>query len=244
MEIQFDYHPFLRIDRDAPGREVEAKINKLTIGLVPSHASISFVAGNLRHKPDIYRICAHAIGIELTGTLSDQLATSRMAASVMEQFSGRAYRTLSGLYYAAKVQEPPKLATFMRRLAVVLERGEPTEPYSTLPELLLHSAILERIEIEKHRNDVTRMELINKGIAILYEIVERDANNALWTLEGVPINHEQDWALENAGNVPEVVVGIPLIDVNALKGANFNAPKGGFNFPMVELPDDLLEAMQ
>jgi hypothetical protein len=243
--LQFDYLPVLDILDE----------RTCVAGLAPTHAAIGFTDS---YGQKFRAVCPPAMvsigwseeSLQQYGDVKTALVKTALAWSapdiihkIMFDFSHRPLTVLRGIWLAARGQEPPGLVTYLRRLAVAIERGQECLVHAC-PHLDAASVIRQQIEIATHYNDLDRLAKIEKGIAVLREALELDAKTALSVLDGEKHDFERE-RIETGGAEIQTPFGRgAVIDTSRLVRPTYEDWEGKLaTGHEVELTDDLLDGM-
>jgi hypothetical protein len=237
--LQFDYLPVLEIQGE----------RGCVVGLAPTHAAIGFT-DSCGQKFRV--LCPPAmVSIQWSDESMAQYDDVRAALSwsasdvihkVMFDFSHRPLAVLRGIWLAARGQEPLSPATYIRRLAVAIERGQESLVHAC-PHLDAEGVVRQQIEIATHYNDRDRLAKIKKGIKVLREALELDAKTAMATLAGDPRDFERE-RIETGGAEIETPFGRgAVIDTSRLVRKQYEGWDGRLMTDEVELTDDLIDGM-
>lgn len=238
--LQFDYLPVFEI-RD----ELHC-----VAGLAPTHASIGFTDSCGQKFRALCPPAMVSIGFaeEVLGGYGDIKAAMAQSASeviykIMFDFSHRPQTVLRGIWLAARGAEPPGLVTYIRRLAVAIERGQESLVHSE-PHLDAEAVIRQQIEIATHYNDTARLAKIEKGISILRAALELDAKTALSVLSGERRDFEREQVETNGANIETPFGRGAVMDTSRLVRPTYEGLDGdAISGNEVVLTDDLLDGM-
>jgi hypothetical protein len=219
-------------------------------GLAPTHSAIGFTDSFGQKFRALCPPAMVSIGWseEAMRGHGDVRAAMAQSASdvvhkIMFDFSHRPQTVLRGIWLAARGQEPLGLVTYIRRLAVVIERGQESLVHAC-PHLDAEGVVRQQIEIATHYNDRDRLAKIEKGITILRGVLELDAKTALSVLGGKPHDFERE-RIETGGGEIETPFGRgAVVDTSRLLHPTYEDWEGkmvGGN--TVVLTDDLIDGM-
>ena len=238
--LQFDYLPVLEFKGE----------RGCVVGLAPTHATIGFTDS---HGKPFRVVCPPSMASiqwsdESMAQYDDVKAALSWSSSdiihkLMFDFGHRPLTVLRGIWLAARGSEPPSPATYIRRLAVAIERGQESLVNAN-PHLDAASVIRQQIEVAAHYNDRDRLARIVKGTKILREALELDAKTALSVLSGERRDFERERIETNGGNVDSPFGRICAVDTSRLVRKQYEGWDGKLSTGNeVELTDDLLDGM-